>query len=395
MKPHVLTLNAGSSSIKFSLVELGETLVTRAVGEVEGLGGRPRLRARGDETGTAERDLDPEEARDPDGALAAILGYLRATCANASVAAIGHRVVHGGSDFDQPILIDDQVLAALAKLEPWAPLHQPHNVAGIRAARAAFPEAPQIACFDTAFHRGHKFVDDAFALPRHFFAEGIRRYGFHGISYDFVSRRLFEIAPEVAFGRVVIAHLGNGASMCALRGGKSVASTMGFSTLDGLAMGTRPGQIDPGVLLYLMQARGMDAPALSDLLYNQSGLKGLSGLSNDMRELEASDDSRAHEAIAYFVHRIRRELGSLAAALGGLDALVFCGGIGENSARVRAGVMREMDWLGIEADAARNAAHAGCISSDASRVRAYVIATNEELRIAEMTAAAGLGRGPR
>lgn len=394
MSSDVLTLNAGSSSIKFSLVEAGDSaLVTRAVGEIEGLGGKPRLLIRrATETKPSASELAPSDARDHEAALTTILRVLRRDFPEARAVAIGHRVVHGGPNFDRPVLIDDEVLAALVALEPWAPLHQPHNVAGVRAARAAFPEAPQVACFDTAFHHGHDFTCDAYGLPRALYDAGVRRYGFHGLSYEYVSRRLREIAPDAAAGRVVIAHLGNGASMCGLRGGKSVASTMGFSTLDGLPMGTRPGQLDPGVLLYLMRSRGLDAEALTELLYKQSGLKGLSELSNDMRELEASRSGPAREAIAYFVHRIRYELGGLAATLGGLDAFVFTGGIGENSATIRRAVIEGMTWLGIESDEARNLAGATEISAPGSPVRVFVVPTNEELRIAEHAAALALGR---
>jgi acetate kinase len=251
---------------------------------------------------------------------------------------------------------------------------------------AAFPGAPQVACFDTAFHRAHPFVDDAFAIPRALYDEGVRRYGFHGLSYEYLTGRLGEIAPFHAEGRVVTAHLGSGASMCATRAGRSVASTMGFSALDGLPMGTRPGQIDPGVLLYLMQEKGIDAEALSDLLYKQSGLKGLSGVSNDMRVLSSSDDPHAKQAIDYFVFRCRREIGAMAAVLEGLDAIVFAGGIGENAPAIREYILEAMEWIGVELDLDRNRANAGIISSDRSRVRVFVIPTNEELMIARHTA---------
>ena len=388
MADEILTLNAGSSSVKFSLVEArGAELAMHAVGEVDGLGGaRARFKARS-VTGVEliDRALAGDEARDHEGALRCLLGFLNGAFPQARIEAVGHRVVHGGPDFDRPALIDDCVLEKLAALESWAPLHQPHNVAGIRAARAAFPEAPQVACFDTAFHHGHTFENDAYGLPRALYDEGLRRYGFHGLSYDYVSRRLAALEPEVAKGRVIVAHLGNGASLCAMREGRSVASTMGFSTLDGLPMGTRPGQIDPGVLLYLMNAKGYDAKALSDLLYKDSGLKGLSGLSNDMRDLEASADPRAAQAISYFAHRVRYEIGGLTSLLGGLDALVFCGGIGEHSAPARALVMQGLAWLGVVGDARRNAANAHRISADGARPPVFVVPTNEELRIAELT----------
>jgi len=391
MSDSVLTLNAGSSSIKFSLVEIGGgAAAMQATGEVEGLGGGSYAgikakRANGERL--LDRALTAAEAASHQAALVVILGFVTEHFPQARIAAVGHRVVHGGPDYDRPVLIDDAVLAKLASFAPLAPLHQPHNLAGIRAARAAFPEAPQVACFDTAFHRGHTFENDAYALPRAFYDEGLRRYGFHGLSYDYVSRKFATMAPEAAAGRVVVAHLGNGASMCAIRGGKSVATTMGFSTLDGVPMGTRPGQLDPGLLLYLLDSRGYDSKKLSDLLYKQSGLKGLSTLSNDMRDLEASADPRAADAIKYFVHRIRYDIAGLASTLGGLDALVFTGGIGEHSARVRGEVMKGLAFLGIVADETRNAAHASKISADDSRAPAFIVPTNEELRIAELTAA--------
>jgi acetate kinase len=265
---------------------------------------------------------------------------------------------------------------------PLAPLHQPHNIAGIRAAREAWPGVLQVACFDTAFHRGHPFVHDTFALPRALYAEGVRRYGFHGLSYEYVSARLRTIAPLQAGGRVVVAHLGNGASMCAIRDGKSIASTMSFTALDGLPMGTRCGQLDPGVILYLLREKKLDVAALSDLLYRESGLQGLSGISHDMRELEASDAPEARQAIDYFISRIRYEFGGLAAALDGVDAMVFCGGIGENSWRVRERVLEGLEWMGIELDRTANRAGTDVISTAASRVRAYVIRTDEEAMLA-------------
>jgi acetate kinase len=274
-----------------------------------------------------------------------------------------------------PALIKD-----LARLAPFAPLHQPHNLAGIRAAIDAFPGVPQIACYDTAFHRGHPFVSDVYALPRAYYDKGVRRYGFHGLSYDFIESELARSEPDLHAGRVIVAHLGSGASICALKGGKSIASSLGFSALDGLPMGTRSGELDPGVVLYLMDQEGMGAAEISDLLYKKSGLLGLSGISNDMRTLEESDDPHAAQAIAYFAFRIKREIGAMAAALGGLDGIVFCGGIGENSARLRAEVCADMGWLGIDLDAKANTQNAREIGAD--RVRVMVIPTNEEIIIA-------------
>ena len=390
----LLTLNAGSSSLKFALFE-AERLRAHGRGEIENLGADARLRwapARGP---AMARALDPAEGRDHAAALAVALST--AAAPDVEVAAVGHRIVHGGLTLAKPAFIDDAVYTTLDALTPLAPLHQPHNLAGVRAARALFPGAPQIACFDTAFHRGHAFAADAYGLPRAFYDEGIRRYGFHGLSYEYVSGRLREIAPDVADERVVIAHLGNGASMCGLREGRSIASTMGFSTLDGLPMGTRPGQLDPGVLLYLMAAKGYDAARLTDLCYHRSGLLGLSGVSNDWREIEAAKTPAARDAVAYFVQRMVYELGGLVAMLGGLDALVFTGGIGEHSTELRRDLAAAMGWLGFALDEAANRAQATLISSPASRVRIYVIPTDEERRIAELTreVVSELGIAPR
>jgi acetate kinase len=392
MSDHILTVNAGSSSLKFALFA-AEGLSCAAIGQIEGLGTNPAMKVK---DGAGETIFaDPLEGdrfvSDHAGGLKTILAFLRERFPAATVAAVGHRVVHGGLDHDKPVLLDAAMIGKLAALNPLAPLHQPHNLSGVKAAIAAFPGAPQVACFDTAFHRAHPFVNDAFAIPRALYDEGVRRYGFHGLSYEYVTGKLAEVAPHHAAGRVVVCHLGSGASMCAIRAGLSVASTMGFSALDGLPMGTRPGQLDPGVLLYLMDRKGMDATAISELLYRQSGLKGLSGVSNDMRDLEASEDPRAKEAIDYFVFRIRREIGGMAAVLEGLDAIVFCGGIGENSASIREYVLEAMEWLGVELDPTRNRGNAEVISSDRSRVRVFVIPTNEELMIARHTASLTAG----
>jgi acetate kinase len=377
-----LTLNAGSSSIKFGLFDIGGAAPEAlAEGMVESIGGAARLRAAiGAETVRAE--LSGPQAADHQGALQAILRLVAGRKPEARIAAVGHRVVHGGPAHAAPARLTPALIDELAAFSPFAPLHQPHNLAGVRAAMAAFPEAVQVACFDTAFHRHHPWVNDVFALPRAYYDKGVRRYGFHGLSYEYVAGELARIAPHLHAGRVIVAHLGNGASMCALLGGRSVGSTMGFSALDGLPMGTRCGQLDPGVILYLMQQEGMDAAAISDLLYRKSGLLGLSGLSNDMRALEAADAPEARQAIEYFVFRIRRELGALAAVLGGLDAVVFCGGIGENAREVRARICEGMAWIGLELDHAANAANAAVVSADLSRVRALVIKTDEEIVIA-------------
>jgi len=384
MTDFILTLNAGSTSIKFALFAAG-SLELHGRGGVENLGGEAKLHYRPASGAPLSRTLTAHESEDHRSALVVALATLREATPDLAVKAVGHRIVHGGVHFSAPALIDDKVFAELDHLSPLAPLHQPHNLAGVSAARVLFPHAPQIACFDTAFHRGHDFVNDAYALPRSFYEQGLRRYGFHGLSYEYVSARLREIAPDVAGGRVIIAHLGGGASMCAVRNGRSVATTMGFSTIDGLPMGTRPGQLDPGALLYLMAAEGYGAASLTDLLYKKSGLSGLSGVSSDWREIEAAGTPDARDAIAYFVHRIAYEVGGLASTLLGLDALVFTGGIGENSASLRAAVAARLGWLGLELDETANAKPATLISTPASGVRIYAIPTDEERRIAELT----------
>ncbi|MGA8447647.1 MAG: acetate/propionate family kinase [Roseiarcus sp.] len=386
MGPVILTLNAGSSSLKFAAFALvnGGELELIASGQIEGIGAA----AQGDvKTATGEKSrltFYPSGAHvDHEVAMSAILGWLRQAGYDSSVAAVGHRVVHGGLHLVEPKLIDESVIATLKGLIPLAPLHEPHNLAGILAAIKAFPSTPQVACFDTAFHRSHPFVDDTFALPRSYYDEGVRRYGFHGLSYEFITRKLRKIAPQVAREDVVIAHLGNGASMCAVHDGRAVATTMGFTALDGLSMGTRCGQLDPGVVLYLMTEKKMNADEISDLLWKNSGLKGMSGISQDMRELEASDSPAARDAIAYFVSHIRRELAGLAATVDGVEAVVFTAGIGENSWKVREAVLKGMEWMGIHLDAEANRANAQIISAKHSPTTVFIIPTNEELMIAE------------
>lgn len=375
----VLTLNAGSSSLKFAVYtsDSDHPLVT---GLVDRIGTNATLKLkdqRGFDLPTKTDGLTTHQE-----ALTTVLSAIEPELDGQSIDIVGHRVVHGGLWYDAPVMVTDEVLERLTTLEPFAPLHQPHNLSGIKAAKAAFPNAPQIACFDTAFHRHHPYVNDTFAIPRAYYDKGVRRYGFHGLSYDYISGELRRIAPTIAQGRVVVAHLGNGASMCAIQDGKSVASTMGFSALDGLPMGTRCGQLDAGVVLYLMDQEGLSATDISDMLYKKSGLLGLSDLSNDMRTLEASDSLEARQAIDYFVFRIQRELGGMAAAMGGIDGLVFCGGIGENSAFIRDRVCERTAWMGIEIDHSRNDAHARVISTEMSRTTVMVIPTNEELVIA-------------
>ncbi len=382
----ILVLNAGSSSIKFALYGTvpAESLLFR--GEIEDIGLVPDLAAH-DAAGRSVARRSWPEGLDHHGATREILGLATELLGARHLAAVGHRVVHGGMSYAAPVRIDEQVLAALAALEPLAPLHQLHNLAPIRALAAQAPDLPQVACFDTGFHHGQAAVAQAYALPRAFSAEGVRRYGFHGISYEYIVARLGEIAPDLAARRLVLAHLGNGASLCAVADGRSVASTMGFTAVEGLVMGTRCGSIDPGVLLYLMDRHGMDARAIEDLIYRKSGLLGVSGVSPDMRELRASRDPAAAAAIALFVYRIVREIGSLAAALGGLDGLVFTAGIGEHDAATRAEVAAGCGWLGLALDAARNHAGEGRISTATSPIAAWVVPTDEERMIARHTAA--------
>ncbi len=377
----ILTLNAGSSSLKFALYRAAPDPEVLQSGQVENLGPVARLSL----GRQAPREIGPA---DHVVAVRAILTALEADLQGQEVEGVGHRIVHGGKAFGAPVDLTEEALAQLETLIPLAPLHQPHNLAAVRAAQTAFPAARQIGCFDTAFHRGHPFVNDAFALPRRFYDQGVRRYGFHGLSYQYVSDVLKRDWPDLAQGRVVICHLGNGASMCAVAQGRSRGSTMGFSALDGLPMGTRCGQLDPGVLLYLM-AQGMTHAQIEHMLYSESGLLGLSQISNDMRTLLQSDDPRAAEAIDYYVFRIRRELGAMAAVLNGLDGVVFTGGIGENAAPIRARVIEGLDFLGLKLDAEANAA--GAVSIGAGAARALVIKTDEERVIARAVAGALAG----
>lgn len=385
MSRTLLVINSGSSSIKFSLFA-ADMLDLLANGQVEGIGGEARLHA-ADASGRAlfdERLAD--RVADHGRALDRLLARDELREPMGDPVAAGHRVVHGGTRFDQPVRIDPRILTELEDLAPLAPLHQPHNTAGIRALASRRPDLPQVACFDTAFHAGQAAVARNFALPRELTDSGIRRYGFHGLSYEYIASVLADtVGAGTAAGRVVVAHLGNGASLCALREGHSVATTMGFTALDGLPMGTRCGSIDPGVVLYLIGEYGLGVAAVNDLLYHRSGLLGVSGISNDMRRLLASDDPRAAEAIELFAYRINRELGSLAAALGGLDALVFTGGIGEHAAPVRERVCELAGWLGVRLDADANRAYGPRISAADSAVSVWVIPTDEELMIARHT----------
>jgi len=390
----VAVVNAGSSSIKFALYDTAQDADVLFRGQVENIGLLPHLKvvdAAGDTI--AERRW-PDAKLDHRAATNEIMALGRELLAGRPVLAFGHRVVHGGTEFAQPARIDPAVIGSLARLVPLAPLHQPHNLAPIEAIAAAAPHMPQVACFDTAFHRRQPAVAQQFALPRELTAAGVRRYGFHGLSYDYIVSQLRETDPALARGRLVIAHLGNGASLCAVNDGRSVASTMGFTAVDGLMMGTRTGSLDPGVLLYLMEERGLDAKAMTDLLYRQSGLLGVSGISSDMRTLRQSSASEAAEAIALFVYRIVREVGSLVAALGGLDGMVFTAGIGEHDVQTRADVAAGCSWLGIALDADRNAKGHGVISRVDSSVQVLVMRTDEERMIARYTSEL-LGIGSR
>ena len=388
MNDALLVVNAGSSSIKFALFPLAAEIPRRPSlsGQIEGIGaglGTTLSAVDGGGQTLAHRPL--ADCHDHHRAIAFLLDWLDRHGAH-DVAAVGHRVVHGGLDYHEPLLIDYASLEALAGLIPLAPLHQPHNLEAIRALLKLRPELPQVACFDTAFHRSQPPLAQAFALPRAISAQGVRRYGFHGLSYEYIAHILPEYLGERADSRVVVAHLGNGASMCAMSQRKSTATTMGFTALDGLMMGTRCGNLDPGVLLYLIEQQGMDARSLSRLLYHQSGLLGVSGISQDMRELLASEQPAAKEAVDLFCYRIARELGSLVAALNGLDVLVFTGGIGEHAAPVREAICTQARWLGVEIDAAANSTDAARISAAGSGIAVLVLPTNEEWMIARHTA---------
>jgi acetate kinase len=383
MSDALLVLNAGSSSLKFSVFLNDHPPRVLLHGQLEGLLTQPRFIARNDTAVVGQKEWPSGTQLGHHGAIEFLLTWGReGAVGEHRIVAVGHRVVHGGVKFTAPVLVDASILAELETLVPLAPLHQPHNVAAIKAMAEMAPTLPQVACFDTAFHRTQSKVAEAFALPRRFIEEGVRRYGFHGLSYEYIASVLPALDRRAAEGRAVLAHLGNGASMCAMSNGRSIATTMSFTALDGLMMGTRCGAIDPGVLLYLIEHHGMTGDTLQRLLYEQSGLLGFSGISSDMRELLSSSDSRAAEALDLFVYRINRELGSLAAALGGLDALLFTGGIGENAASIRARICRDASWLGLELDEGANASGGPCISRAGSRVSAWVIPTNEELMIA-------------
>ena len=377
----LLVVNAGSSSVKFQIFGIEGGAPRRLIkGQIDGIGTRPRLAAEAnDKSLLIDRTYASDKVPDVPAAIAVVASWLRET-QSFNLVAVGHRVVHGGPKYDRPVVIDQALVANLEQYVSLAPLHQPNNLAPIRTLLKSRPELLQVACFDTAFHHGHSAVADHFAIPEHFYAEGVRRYGFHGLSYEYVAQRLREVAPGVAAGRAIVAHLGSGASMCALANGRSVE-------IDGIPMGTRPGQIDPGVLLYLLTEKGMTPTAVQDLLYRDSGLKGLSGISNDMRDLQSSSDPRARLAVDYFVYRVGLNAGMLAAALGGLDAFVFTAGIGEKSPTVRTRIAEKLAWLGAVLDPAANADGKSLISRRESRVVLLVVPTDEELMIARHTLA--------
>lgn len=383
-------INAGSSSLKITFYEDDRSILS---GQVDGIGVRPSTRGKGaDGAALDPPDLGDTPANGPADALPALIEWARRILGDRSLAALGHRVVHGGLRYSRPQRVTPALLAELESLIPLAPLHEPHNIAPIRTAMALRPDLPQVACFDTAFHRGMPEVAQAFALPRALYDEGIRRYGFHGLSYEYIASVLPDRAPEIANGRVVVAHLGNGCSLCGLLARKSMASTMGFTALDGVPMGTRCGDLDPGVVLHLIQQKDMAAGDVADLLYKRSGMLGLSGHSSDFRDLLASDSPQSAFAVDVFCYRVAGHIGSLAAALGGLDGIVFTAGVGENAAPVRAAICQACRWLGLELDDAANRRHGPRISTAGSRMAAYVIPTDENLMIARH-ARALLGSG--
>ncbi|MEQ1800876.1 MAG: acetate/propionate family kinase [Gammaproteobacteria bacterium] len=388
MPGRILVLNAGSSSLKFCVYGRASRWQTESRGQIDGLGTAPRFRAR-DAEGTvlADEVLDAG-VRNAGAALEVLANWLRTTGGGAGMLAVGHRVVHGGPGRAAPVVVTPAVLEELRALTPLAPLHQPDNLAAIEAITGLMPGVPQVACFDTSFHHGQPAVAGVVPLPREICSRGIQRYGFHGLSYEYIASVLPQVAPEIAAGRVIVAHLGSGASLCALRDGRSIDTTFGFTALDGLCMGTRPGALDPGIVLYLFQTLGLSASEVETILYSRSGLLGISGISRDMRELLASDAPSARLAVDYFVYRAAREIGALAAVLGGLDGLVFTAGIGENSAEIRSRIGAASAWLGIDLDTAANLAGGPRLSRPGSQVSAWMIRTDEELMIARHTRAA-------
>jgi len=392
----VLVLNAGSSSLKFCVYQIAEANAwhMEARGQIEGIGTAPRFSAKDGAGASLGDQLLDQTVRDARSGLEFLAGWLRDRFHGSRVLGVGHRVVHGGARYAVPTIVTPEILKALQALVPLAPLHQPYNLAAIEAVSERLPGVPQVACFDTSFHRGHEPVAEIVPLPEDIRRTGVQRYGFHGLSYEYIASVLPQVAPEIARGRVIVAHLGSGASLCALNNGKSVDSSFGFTALDGLCMGTRPGALDPGVVLYLFQGLGLSTKDVEATLYKKSGLLGISGISNDMRDLLASSEAPAQLAVAYFVYRAAKEIGALAAVLRGIDGLVFTAGIGENSAAIREKICEASSWLGIELDREANGRNAPRISKTASRVSAWVVRTNEELMIARHTASL-LGLGDR
>jgi acetate kinase len=382
-----LVLNAGSSSLKFAVYRRARGIAWEVVsrGQVEGIGSSPRMSARDASGAVMSTPAPGPTVRDGRAALEHVAGWLRETFGGARILGVGHRVVHGGPRHAGPVIVTPELLAELRELIPLAPLHQPYNLAAIEAVAQRLPDVPQVACFDTSFHRGQAPVAQLVALPREVGGGALQRYGFHGLSYEYIASVLPQVAPEIAEGRVIVAHLGSGASLCALRGGRSIDSTLGFTALDGLCMGTRPGSVDPGVILYLFQQLELSAKEVEAILYKKSGLLGISGISNDMRDLLKSQEPSARLAVDYFVYRAAKEIGALAAVLGGVDALVFTAGIGENSPEIRRRICEASAWLGIELDPQANTGNAARISGPVSRVSAWMIPTNEELMIARHT----------
>ena len=387
METYVLVLNAGSSSLKFSVFEQndGAAWQVGSRGQVEGIGTSPRLSVKNDRGETLIDQKLESSVRDGRAAIDILSGWLRTTYRDGRILGVGHRVVHGGPRFSSPLVVTREILAELKALTPLAPLHQPHNLAPIETIFERLPDTPQVACFDTGFHRGHAEVARLVPLPRELCRDGVERYGFHGISYEYVASILPQAAPEIAEGKVIVAHLGSGASLCALKNRRSIETTMGFTALDGLCMGTRPGALDPGIVLYLFQKLGLSVPQVEEVLYKKSGLLGISGISNDMRDLLGRSDADARLAVDYFVYRVAKEIGALAAVLGGVDGLIFTAGIGENSAEIRRRICEASRWLGVELDEAANAAQGPRLSKPNSKVSAWMIPTNEELMISRHT----------
>ena len=388
MHDYALVLNAGSSSLKFCVFERPEPHESwrlAARGQIEGIGTSPRLRVKDDnDESLANQDVAARDGRE---ALDVLAAWLRSKYGGSRVLGVGHRVVHGGARFKGPTIVDADVMRELYQLAPLAPLHQPHNLAAIEAVFERLPDIPQVACFDTSFHRGQPEVAELIPFPRELRQQGLQRYGFHGLSYEYIASVLPQVAPEIAHGRVVVAHLGSGSSLCALKNGKSFDSTLGFTALDGLCMGTRPGSIDPGVVLHLFQGLNLSAKEVETLLYKKSGLLGISGISNDMRDLLGRSEPAAQLAVDYFVYSVAKQIGALTAALGGIDGLVFTAGIGENSPEIRKRICHSSAWLGIELDEMANTEPLAKISTPRSKPSVWVIPTNEELMIARHTGA--------